>query len=205
MKKTKPDFSIENSYSSPVIGIDEVGRGAFAGPVVAAAAVAKSTTFDFKNINDSKLLRRLEREALVTYIHEHFDVGIGVISVDIINEINILNSTFKAMLLAVSKLPDPNLPIIIDGDQIPKGFSNAQAIVKGDQKSVSIAAASIIAKVYRDKIMEELAKEFPLYKWEQNAGYGTKQHREAILQHGPTLHHRKAYISKVLTRQMILV
>lgn len=205
MKKARPDFSIENTYSSNVIGIDEVGRGALAGPVVAAAAVAKNKDFDFRGITDSKLLSKLKREGLVEYIYENFEIGIGVIDVETIDEINILQSTFKAMRAALANLTPNNLPILVDGNQIPSGFINTKAVIKGDQKSITIAAASIIAKVYRDKLMSELSEQFPDYKWHSNAGYGSKEHCDAILKIGPTKHHRKTFISKLLTKQLQLV
>lgn len=184
-----------------VIGIDEVGRGAFAGPVVAAAvAYPKNFLFDkVSKIHDSKLLKPAVRETLDKEIRancQHF--GIGLVDVPTINREGIGKATFRAMVLAVESImyhikSSKNF-LLIDGFEIPKFKNHEQkAIVKGDQKCLSIAAASIIAKVYRDTLMQKLHDEFPQYGFAENKGYGTKAHRNALKQHGLCDLHRTSF------------
>ncbi len=189
-----------------VIGIDEVGRGAFAGPVVAAAVVyPKNYLLDKLNrVHDSKLLKPLVRETLDKEIRtncQHF--GIGLVDVPTINKEGIGKATFGAMVLAVENIfeklrnketGNKKIFVLIDGFICPELKDNKQkAIVKGDQKCFSIAAASIIAKVYRDALMQKLHNDFPAYGFAENKGYGTKSHRDALKQHGLCHLHRTSF------------
>lgn len=195
-----PDFIIEEKYlkkgCSIVAGVDEAGRGSWAGPVVAAAVVfphGKWGEIIKVGLDDSKKLSPNRRRYFFDIIHKNSDVGIGLSSVQEIDKINILQATFLAMNRALENLhiaPDYTL---IDGDKVPTGRFPAEAIVKGDACSISIAAASIIAKVTRDDLMIKLGRSFPSYAWQHNAGYGTKQHREGLEVFGVTKHHRKSY------------
>lgn len=195
----KPNFDIEKSYWDKgyfVIGVDEVGRGAVAGPVVAASAATK---FEFLKrieglrIDDSKRLTRKKREELEPIIKKYFYFGIGEASVYEINKFGIVRATRRAMKRAIRKLPvsKVQLPIkfLIDGRRV-KGIGHQKAIIKGDQKSISIAAASIIAKVYRDKLMRKLGKIYSGYGFEHHVGYGTRKHAEMIIKHGLCKIHR---------------
>jgi ribonuclease HII len=195
-----PDFILEEKYlkkgCSIVAGVDEAGRGSWAGPVVAAAVVfphGKWGEIIKVGLDDSKKLSPNRRRYFFDIIHKNSDVGIGLSSVQEIDKINILQATFLAMNRALENLhiaPDYTL---IDGDKVPTGKFPAEAIVKGDACSISIAAASIIAKVTRDDLMIKLGRSFPSYAWQRNAGYGTKQHREGLETFGVTEHHRKSY------------
>jgi len=197
MTKTAPDFSIEIQIQARgfarVIGVDEVGRGPLVGPVV-AAAVYIDPALAPEGLNDSKALTAKRREALYDAIMEVADVGIGSCSVEEIDEINILQASLRAMERAADQLAHPYDFALIDGNKIPAGFGlSAEAVVKGDSKSASIAAASIVAKTYRDRLMCDLAREYPGYGWENNAGYGTKQHLEGLARLGVTPHHRRSF------------
>ncbi len=190
------DFSIEDKYEGVICGIDEVGRGPLAGPVVAACVVIpkEKRELDFiADIKDSKKLSEKKREYLFEQITSYFPYAISEISPKEIDKINIL----QASLLAMKKAHDQIEGIthaLIDGNKLPKGIkSQTFAIVKGDQKSKSIAAASIIAKVHRDRIMSRLAEEYPHYGWERNSGYPTEEHREALISYGITPHHRRSF------------
>jgi len=194
-----PNFSVELAHGGVVAGVDEAGRGPWAGDVTASAVI-----LDPKNIpaglNDSKKLTATKREALYDYIMANAKVGVGVASAQEIDELNILEATKLAMQRAISALSVlPDLALI-DGNKAPKLPCPAQTIIGGDAKSLSIAAASIIAKVTRDRVMSELAKIHPEYGWERNAGYGTKHHQEALAKYGITAHHRKSYkpIKKIM-------
>lgn len=190
--KTKPDFSIEEIYSGVVAGVDEAGRGPWAGPVVAAAVIARRNTTP-KGINDSKKLSHSKRESLFQAIMDNCEVGIGIASPEEIDEMNILQATMLSMQRAVELLPKVPDIALIDGNKTPKLNCNSIAIIKGDSKSLSIAAASIVAKVTRDRIMHKLSEEFPHYKWDKNSGYGTSDHQQALDKYGITKHHRKSY------------
>lgn len=195
-----PDLSIESGYDGLVGGVDEAGRGPWAGPVVAASAVFlnPSTLSPFlrDGIQDSKKLSKSKRENLYQELMnlDSFAYGIGIASVEEIDRLNILKATFLAMARAVQALPQQPQTLLIDGKCIPS-FQGIQTIpvIKGDDISLSIAAASIFAKVSRDQIMENLAQAHPFYGWERNAGYGTQQHQEALKIHGVTPHHRKSF------------
>jgi ribonuclease HII len=195
-----PDFSIENRISKKgythIAGVDEAGRGPWAGPVVAAAVVFNRRTLPRilrVSLNDSKKLSSNRREALFEVIMGNADVGIGGASVDIIDNINIWQATSLAMRRAIEHLtitPDYSL---IDGIHTPLIKCYSEAVVRGDSRSFSIAAASIVAKVTRDRLMRGLGLKYPGYAWHLNMGYGTKAHEEGLKQFGVTVHHRKSY------------
>lgn len=192
----RPDFSFENSYAGPVCGLDEVGRGPLAGPVVAAAVILNRETMPqdiLGMINDSKKLTAKKRAFLFEQIHLHADVSIAECSVAEIDEINILQASLKAMQKAFAGLSMKPLAALVDGNKAPKLGCKTETIVGGDAKSLSIAAASIVAKHYRDELMIRIANDFPHYGWERNAGYGTAAHLEALEIHGVTIHHRRSF------------
>lgn len=199
-EKLSPDFSLEEKYQGNVCGIDEVGRGPLAGPVVSACVFIpkEMRTCGFVEfIKDSKKLPPKKRESLHNEIIQKFPYAISVISAQEIDKHNILQASLLAMSKAHDKLARKSgiyfEHALIDGNKIPDISTPASAVVKGDSKSKSIAAASIIAKVHRDKIMKELACEFPDYGWERNSGYPTKEHREALIKHGITPFHRRSF------------
>lgn len=185
------------------VGTDEAGRGCLAGPVTAAALILPK---NFKNgiLNDSKLLSESKRTALRPLI-ENKAIGFGVAHVypEKIDKINILNASILAMHKAIDELKIEPKFIIIDGNRF-KTYRNVdfECIVKGDSKYMSIAAASVLAKTYRDDYMERLHEEFPMYNWKKNKGYPTKEHREAIRKYGITKYHRKSF--RLLPEQLTL-
>lgn len=186
-----------------IIGVDEAGRGPLAGPVVAAAAKLKNYSEALQEINDSKKLTEKKREKLFDIILENFEIGIGIATPEEIDEINILNATFLAMRRALKdlekKIEIDDALILVDGNfKIREYFGNQEPVIKGDAKSLSIAAASIIAKVTRDRLMVEESKNYPEYQFEKHKGYGTKAHRTVLLQKGPTPIHRKSFLTKIL-------
>ena len=178
--------------SGLVAGVDEAGRGPWAGPVVAAAVIFRNGSC-LDGLNDSKKLTAASREALFAEIHECASVGVGIISVEDIDRINILQATMAAMCTAVSGLSEQADAVLIDGNRCPDVRQKAIAVVNGDARCPSIAAASIIAKVTRDRLMQELALDFPDYGWCSNKGYGTRAHSEAIARFGVTPHHRRSF------------
>lgn len=180
--------------ASFIAGVDEVGRGPLAGPVVAAAVILPSD-YEITGLNDSKRLSEKRREAMDEIIRrEAVSFGIGLISQDRIDEINILQATYEAMRLALEQLsPAPDM-ILADAVTIPGIETRQFPIIKGDAKSASIAAASIIAKVYRDHLMIEYDSLYPEYGFARNKGYGTKEHINALKEFGPTPLHRKSFI-----------
>ena len=190
-----------------VAGVDEAGRGPWAGPVVAGAAIIDITRVGedlVERLDDSKKLKRERRERLLERMQNSGAVtlGIGVASVAEIDQFNILQATYMAMRRAVSDLGVTPDMALIDGNRVPPELPcQARAVVKGDGKSLSIAAASIAAKVTRDWMMEELDRAFPGYGWGNNAGYGTKEHQHALSTLGVTPHHRKSFapIRKILS------
>ena len=192
MKIVSPSFDIEQSIPGRVAGIDEAGRGPLAGPVVAAAVVLDPATAP-EGLRDSKTLTEKRREALADALRETAAVGVGIASVEEIDRLNILRASLLAMSRAAADLPYPPDAYIVDGNMKPDLPAPAHTVVKGDAKSFSIAAASIIAKVTRDRMMRALALEFPQYAWEKNKGYGAKAHRDALAAHGVTPHHRKSF------------
>tara|TARA_R110001592_G_scaffold16881_8_gene71530 strand:+ start:1650 stop:2252 length:603 start_codon:yes stop_codon:yes gene_type:complete len=196
------DFSLEDQYDGVVCGLDEVGRGPLAGPVVAACVVIPrdKRSLDFvAAIADSKKVSPVKREELFKQITAHFPYAISALSPLEIDESNILQASLTAMKNAHDQISGIT-HALVDGNKTPDLCSHAVAVVKGDQKSKSIAAASIIAKVYRDRIMRKLANEHPHYGWERNAGYPTAEHRQALLVHGVTPHHRRSFapVRKIL-------
>lgn len=200
-------YEFDKKYNKIIIGVDEAGRGPLAGPVVAAAVIIKKYIEEFDMINDSKKLTEKKRENLYEIIMNNCIVGIGEASHKEIDEVNILNATFLAMKRALENL-DNNLEnniqkaeiILVDGNHKIKGLLSyeQEAVIKGDGKSLSIAAASIIAKVTRDKKMKEIAKKYSIYEFEKHKGYGTKLHREKILEHGASDIHRQSFLKKIL-------
>ncbi|MDE2337227.1 MAG: ribonuclease HII [Alphaproteobacteria bacterium] len=191
-----PDFSFEDKHRGLVCGIDEVGRGPLAGPVVAAAVVihrSRAPKDVLAQINDSKKLTAKKRDYLFNKIHEFADVSVAECGVTEIDKINILQASLKAMMKAFRGLSTAPAVALIDGIHAPKLPCAIQTIVQGDGKSLSIAAASIIAKHYRDELMIRIANDFPHYGWERNAGYGTREHLKALEIHGVTIHHRRSF------------
>ena len=176
-----------------VAGVDEVGRGSLIGPVYAAAVVLNKT-INIKLLKDSKSLTKSKREKLSKYIKKNSEWSIGKASIKEIEKINILQASLLAMKRAIKKLKKKPSLVLIDGNKLPKiNNYNLKSIVKGDQKIPSISAASIIAKVTRDKIVINYGKKFKGYHWDQNCGYGTKKHIKAIKKLGVTKHHRKTF------------
>ena len=176
-----------------IAGVDEVGRGSLIGPVYAAAVILKKNIIK-NEIKDSKKLTKIEREKLAKFIKKNSTWAIGSASVKEIEKLNILSASLLAMKRAIKKLKvKPNL-VLIDGNKSPE-LSNylIKTIIKGDQKIKEISAASIIAKVSRDKLMFKMSESFKKYKWDSNAGYGTKDHIKAIRKYGITKFHRKTF------------
>ena len=195
--KTQPDFTFETAAFARghacVVGVDEVGRGPLAGPVTAAAVRLDPARIP-DGLNDSKALTVARRDALFTLIMDSADVSIAHASVAEIDELNILRASHLAMERAVKGLATFPDHALIDGNMIPKGIGcSAEAVVKGDARSLSIAAASIVAKVTRDRIMVDLAQQYPGYGWDVNAGYPTPAHLRALLDFGITPHHRRSF------------
>jgi ribonuclease HII len=194
---------IENEYKL-IAGVDEAGRGPLAGPVVAAAVIFDKETFH-TGINDSKKLKERSREELFEWITGNcISFGIGIIDHLEIDEINILQASLKAMKAAVNRLSHEPALILIDGNKSFKSEFNTKTIVKGDSKSFSIAAASIIAKVTRDRIMRTESEKYPNYLWAKNKGYATKAHIDALLKYGAVDLHRKTFLNKIFERQQKL-
>lgn len=192
------EFEYKYADYNFICGIDEVGRGPLAGPVYAAAVILPKDK-EILYLNDSKKLSEKKREELYDVIMENaVSVGIGYASPETIDEINILQATYEAMRMAVSKLnPQPDL-MLVDAVNIPGIDIKQVGIVKGDARSVSIAAASIIAKVTRDRLMCELDKEYPGYNFAGNKGYGTAEHIAALKKLGPTPIHRRSFIGNFI-------
>lgn len=192
-----PDFSIEDQYQGRIAGIDEVGRGPLAGPVVAAAVILprddRLPVALLNELNDSKKLSIRKREHLHAIIMDCAEVGIGAASVREIDQVNILQATYIAMRRAVSRLHTVPDQALVDGNRDPGLPCAVETVVKGDSKSLSIAAASIVAKVVRDRAMARLAVRYPFFGWEGNAGYGVKKHMAGLVDVGPTVHHRRSF------------
>lgn len=191
-----PDLTLELAAGGLVAGVDEAGRGPWAGPVVAAAAIIDADRIPAAvaaQIDDSKALKPARREALLPEILRYARVSVASASVAEIDALNILAATLLAMRRAVDELGVcPDLALV-DGNRPPDLPCPVRTVVKGDAQCLSIAAASIAAKVHRDRIMADLARAHPGYGWEHNAGYGTKQHREALESLGITPHHRRSF------------
>jgi len=192
-----PDFSIEDSFTPNVCGLDEVGRGPLAGPVVAACVVIppdiRALPFIAK-IKDSKKLSKPKLVELYKAITAHCPYRLHAASVEDIDGLNILHASMMAMAEAIRAMECDIAHALVDGNRLPPNLSvPATAVVKGDHVSTTIAAASIVAKVTRDRIMADLAGEFPHYGWDRNAAYPTREHLEAIELHGITPHHRRSF------------
>lgn len=188
--------ALAKGYKS-VCGVDEAGRGPLAGPVCAAAVILPEGVI-IDGVNDSKKLSEKKRESLFDVIREQaLSYSIAHATVDEIEEINILNATMLAMRRAIDGLDIKADYAMIDGNKIPPIDIDAECIVKGDAKSMSIACASILAKVSRDRLLYKYAEEYPMYGFDKHKGYGTKVHREAILKYGPCPYHRKSFLKKL--------
>lgn len=188
-----PDDKFERAIGGRIAGVDEAGRGPLAGPVAAAAVVLDPENVP-PGLNDSKKLSPARRETLFDMLVEVADISVAFASVEEIDHLNIRAASLLAMTRAVRGLTHPPDHALIDGNALPQGLGcPATTVVKGDARSLSIAAASIIAKVSRDRIMQKLAKDFPGYGWEGNKGYPTAAHREALLNLGVTPHHRRSF------------
>ena len=205
-----PDWNEESKYQGLIAGVDEAGRGPWAGPVVAATVVFYTRNINptlINSLNDSKKLSAKKREELYELLKQEaqngkLNYGIGEASAQEIDDMNILQATFLAMRRAVGKLPKLPDMAIIDGNRLPKTFPcPCKTLIKGDATSYSVAAASIMAKVYRDRLMTELAQKYPFYGFEKNAGYGTKAHIEGLKKYGITPEHRQSYrpIAKIIS------
>jgi len=178
---------------SRIAGVDEVGRGPIAGPVTAAAVILDPACIP-EGLNDSKKLSEKRREALCALLMDCAQVSVAHATVAEIDDINILRAAHLAMERAIAGLDVAPDMALIDGNLIPRGLTlPARAIIKGDAASLSIAAASIVAKTRRDQLMRDLAQQFPCYGWERNAGYPSKSHKAALLNLGVTPHHRRSF------------
>lgn len=202
-EKTVPDYTYEtaakNSGFTYVCGVDEAGRGPLAGPVFAAAVILPDDCPEIEGLNDSKKLSEKRREAIFGIIIEKaVAYCVASASVDEIEEHNILNATFMAMKRAVEGLNVPADYAIIDGNRTPDLDIPCGTLIKGDSKSCSVAAASILAKVTRDRYITELDEKYPQYGFAKHKGYGTKAHTDAILEYGPCEIHRMSFLKKLL-------
>lgn len=179
-----------------ICGVDEAGRGPLAGPVFSAAVVLEDSVI-IDGVNDSKKLSAKKREELYDdIIKKAKDYSIAFSSEDEIDSINILNATFLSMKRAIDGLKEKPDFVLVDGNRLPNLGINSRAIVKGDSLSMSIACASILAKVTRDRLMIKLAQEYPEYQFDKHKGYGTKLHREMLLKYGPCKIHRKSFLKR---------
>jgi ribonuclease HII len=201
MSKFSPDFSFERQCYGPVCGVDEAGRGPLAGPVVAAAVILTPARIP-EGLNDSKALSSKQRELLLNMIEKNAIIGIGISEPEEIDRINILGATLIAMKRAVLALPELPDMALIDGNKCPDLPCEAQTIVKGDSRSLSIAAASIVAKVTRDSLMVEADARFPGYGLAGHKGYPTKSHIEALKRLGATPIHRRSFKPVSLAKVM---
>lgn len=190
-----PTLNLERGLAGTVCGIDEAGCAPLAGPVVAAAVVLPGDAKPrvLRGLTDSKLLSAERREHFFSVIHEIAQVGVGIASVAEIDALNIHHADLLAMTRACEALPVPPDHALVDGRARPALGCRVDAIVKGDRRSLSIAAASVVAKVTRDRIMHDLAERFPDYGWQTNVGYGTDAHYLGLLRRGPTEHHRRSF------------
>lgn len=198
-----PDLSIENIARKKgfklICGVDEAGRGPLAGPVCAAAVILPENA-EIEGLNDSKKLSEKKREALYDVICEKaLSYAVCYGTLEEIEQFNILEATFLAMNRAIDNLDTKPDYALIDGNQIPKGIQiPCETVVKGDAKSSSIAAASILAKVTRDRLLLEYDKQYPEYNFKKHKGYGTKEHTDLILKYGPSPIHRMSFLKKLL-------
>jgi len=190
-----PTLHYERRLDGSVCGVDEAGMAPLAGPVVAAAVRLPSTSKPsaLRGLNDSKLLSREQRERFFDVIREIADVGVGLASVDEIDTLNIYHANLRAMRRAFDALSERPAYALVDGRARPDLSCDVETLVKGDRRSLSIAAASVIAKVTRDRLMHELALDFPDYGWDRNVGYPTEAHYLGLLRKGPCEHHRRSF------------
>ncbi|MBX2804502.1 MAG: ribonuclease HII [Hyphomicrobiales bacterium] len=204
--KTEAELAGCRENEGLIAGVDEAGRGPWAGPVVAAAVIFRDGV-RLDGLDDSKKLKVARREELYEQIFESAIVGVSIISVDEIDRINILQATMAAMRNAIEQLAAPGATVLVDGNRCPKLTQKAVPVVNGDALCPSIAAASIVAKVTRDRLMRELGKDFPQYGWCDNKGYGTSAHSKAIAAFGVTPHHRRSFapIRAALERKTTIV
>ncbi|MDN5568798.1 MAG: ribonuclease HII [Paracoccus sp. (in: a-proteobacteria)] len=194
---TGPDFSFEAAAIARgarfVAGVDEVGRGPLCGPVTAAAVILDPDDIP-PGLNDSKKLTARRRNELAAWLMGNCDWSVAHVSVEDIDRLNIYHASHLAMCRAVAGLKQRPCHVLVDGNKLPSDLGlPAEAIVKGDARSVTIAAASILAKVLRDRIMEDLAQQYPGYGWDVNAGYPTPAHKKALTELGVTPHHRRSF------------
>ena len=189
---TRPSLKHEKLCLAPVAGVDEAGRGPLAGPVVAAAVILPARGVP-RGIDDSKKLSAAERARLHDRLRDCATIGVGIVEADEIDRLNIFWATMKAMSLAVEALGLLPGHVLVDGNRLPRWTHQATAIVSGDAISLSIAAASIIAKHTRDTIMIAHAETHPLYGWHSNKGYGCRAHLDALREHGPSPLHRRSF------------
>jgi ribonuclease HII len=188
----RPCFKLEKIHPEPLAGVDEAGCAPLAGPVVAAAVVLDRTHFP-RGIDDSKVVPAKDREAICARLYKVARVGVGIASVEEIDRLNIYWARMLAMSRAVDALGFDPAMILVDGNRCPRWERPSVAIVDGDAKCRSIAAASIVAKVTRDRIMAAHARDHPGYGWERNKGYGTPEHHEGLDRLGPTVLHRRSF------------
>jgi len=190
---TKPNFVLEADCIWPVAGVDEVGRGPLAGPVLAAAVILNPTSIP-DGLADSKVLTRSNREFLDIALRKSgAHISLGAASVPEIDKLNILSATLLAMKRAIMSLRISPGSVLVDGTQAPALPCQTSTVIGGDSRSLSIAAASIIAKVARDRLMSRLSHRYPIYGWNKNAGYATAAHRTVLKKYGPTPHHRMSF------------
>jgi len=195
-----PNLLLEKQYRGEIVaGIDEVGRGAWAPPLVAGACIIKEG-FPVEGIDDSKKINSTNREKLSNLINQNHLTSIGSVSTSEINEVGLSKAIYIAIARAINLLPVKPTILLIDGNYTYDFGIKTQNIPKGDSKSISIAAASIVAKVYRDNLMKQLSLNYPDYKWDKNVGYGTQHHIDGLLTSGVSKHHRVNYkpIKKLL-------
>jgi ribonuclease HII len=191
-----PDFALERAAGGCVAGVDEAGRGPWAGPVVAAAAILDPDGIPkslLERLDDSKKLSAAVRESLFEGLRTHAVTSVGMASVAEIDRLNILAATMLAMRRAVEGLPRTPSLALVDGNRAPELPCPVRTVVQGDSRCFSIAAASIVAKVTRDRMMAKLAIAHPGYGWETNQGYGTAAHRDGLDRLGVTVHHRRSF------------
>ncbi len=204
-------FQFDKDFNTTIIGTDEAGRGPAAGGVFAAAVCFEKVTDalikDLAILNDSKKLTAKKRDSIYDVIKNSTLNEIVCVEVNEIEKINILNASLKAMNLACSAIiSNSDVMVLVDGNKLIKNFNYPQQfIIKGDSKSASIAAASVLAKVTRDRYMEKLHEEFPMYNWAKNAGYLTKEHLDAIDKHGLCKYHRPSFLRKHFEKQLSLL
>ena len=207
-------FDFDKQFNKTIIGTDEAGRGPAAGGVFAAAVnfgggkykLADGLIKDLEILNDSKKLTPKKRESIYDVILNNTENKIVCVEVDEIEKINILNASLKAMNIACSAIMQENALTLVDGNKLIRNYTYPQKfIIKGDSKSASIAAASILAKVTRDRYMLNLHEEFPMYNWAKNMGYLTKEHLDAIDKYGLTKYHRPSFLKKHFAKQLSLL